>query len=225
MNSIKYACSLNNQGVDLLVSGESARAINAFQSALCLLKKASANEAKTSPPCTEMNIPCDDASSLPFCESTSTVSGLQGLHGYVYDHGIMIPSSNVNGETETMVSLYIAIVLFNLALPYHCEGAALGLDKLLKKASMLYSLVVQLLNRRTIPQDASTTILTLLALNNKAQIHYDQCEYVQSVDCMKNVSKIMGSGRGLSPTLGHKDVWGLLFNVMLLSSPVASHAA
>jgi hypothetical protein len=75
------------------------------------------------------------------------------------------------------------------------------------------------------PEDASTTILTLLALNNKAQIHYDQCEYAQSIDCMQNVSKIMGSGRGLTSTLRHKDIWGLLFNVMLLSTPVAAHAA
>ena len=30
LNSIKYACSFNNHGVDLLVSGESSRARNAF---------------------------------------------------------------------------------------------------------------------------------------------------------------------------------------------------
>jgi hypothetical protein len=38
MNSIDYACSLNNQGVELLVSGESSRAMKVFQSALCLLQ-------------------------------------------------------------------------------------------------------------------------------------------------------------------------------------------
>jgi hypothetical protein len=162
---------------------------------------------------------------MPFSESTSTVSGLQGLHGYVYNHGIMISGNVSNVETEGMITLLIAVVLFNLALASHCQGTALGRAKLLKKASLLYSLAVQLLTRCTMPGNKPITILTLLALNNNAQIHYDQCEYAQSIDCMKNVSMIMGSGRGLTSTLSHEDVWGLLFNVMLLSTPSAARAA
>jgi hypothetical protein len=221
MSSIKYACSLNNQGVDLLVSGEISRAMKFFQSAVALFKKA-VHEAETNS-CIELDQFSDDAS-LPFCESTLTVAGLQDLQCYVYNHGIMI-SNNVNGETEEMISLYIAIVLFNLALASHCEGTALGRDKLLKKASVLYSLVVQLLTRLTMPVDASTTILTLLALNNQAQIHYDQCEYVQSVDCLKYISTIMGDCRGYHSALNQEDVNGLLLNVMLLRAPSAAQAA
>jgi hypothetical protein len=218
-----YACSLNNQGVDLLVAGESSRALTTFLSALSLLKKAAVNETETTP-CTDMNVSCD-ATSLPsFRGSASTVSGLQDLHGYVYDHGIMI-SYKINEETDVQISLYIAIVLFNLAIASHCQGAALGREKLLKKASVLYSLVVQLLTKCTMPVDASTTILTMLALNNKAQIHHDQCEYVQSLDCMKYISKIMGGCRGLHSALKHEDVWGLLLNVILLSTPSAAQAA
>jgi hypothetical protein len=222
MNSIKNACSLNNQGVDLLVSGESTRAREVFQSALSLFKQAEAEAETTS--CTEMNIPCDD-SSPPFWESTSKVSGLQGLNCFVYDHGVII-SDNVNCDTdETRISLYVAIVIFNSALASHSEGAALGQEKALMKASTLYSLVVQLLTRTTILQDTSTTILTMLALNNKAKIHYDQCEYVQSVDCMKNISKIMCTNRGLHSSLNHEDLEGLLLNVLLLSTPSAAKAA
>jgi hypothetical protein len=221
MNSIKHACSLNNQGVDLLVAGESSRAMKAFQTAVGLLKTA-VNEVDEKSACTEMDQSFDV--SLPFCESTSSVSGLQGLHCYVYKHGIMI-SGNVDEESEATISLYIAIVLFNLALASHCQGTALGRDALLKKASVLYTLVVQLLNRCTMPEDASTTILTLLALNNQAQIHYEQCEYIQSVDCMEYIKKIMGGCRGLHSALNHEDVEGLLLNVMLLSTPSAAKAA
>jgi hypothetical protein len=112
-----------------------------------------------------------------------------------------------------------------LALASHSEGTALGQAKLLKKASVLYSLVVQLLNRDTIPQDAFTTILTLLALNNRAQIHYDQCEYDQAVDCLKNVALIMGGVPGLHSALNQKDIDGLQLNVMVLSTPSAALAA
>jgi hypothetical protein len=195
--------------------------MRALQSAVGILK-AAVHEAEKSVS-TGMNQSCDNES-LPFCESTSTVSGFHGLHGYVYDHGIMI-SGNVDEETVATISFYIAIVLFNLALASHCQGTALGRAKLLKKASVLYSLVVQLLNRITMPEDASTTILTLLALNNKAQIHYDQCEYAESVDCMKSVSQIMNSSRGLHSALSHEALEGLLLNMMLLSTPSAAQAA
>jgi hypothetical protein len=135
------------------------------------------------------------------------------------------PPGNANEESEQMISIYIAVVLLNLALASHCEGTALGRDKLLKKASVLYSLVVQLLARCTLPVDASITILTLLALNNKAQIHYDQCEYVQSVDCMQTISTIMGGCRGLHSALNQEDVNGLRFNIMVLTMPSAAQAA
>jgi hypothetical protein len=220
MNSIKYACSLNNQGVDLLLSGESSRAMKAFQSTLCLLK--AAHEAATTS-CIEMIISCDDVP-LPFCESTSTIPALQGLSCYVYDHSIMI-SDNINADTDETLSLYIAIVLFNSALASHSEGTALGRDKSLMKASVLYSLVVKFLTSRTMLDDTSSTILTLLALNNKAQIHYDQCEYGHSVDCMNQISKIMGSVCGLHSALSPEDINGLMLNVMLLIIPTAAQAA
>jgi hypothetical protein len=193
-----------------------------FQSALSLLKKAE-HEAETTS-CTEMNISCDDASA-PFYESASTVSGLQDLHCYVYDHGIMI-SDNVNGNTNETMSLFIAIVLFNLALASHSEGTVLGREKSLMKASTLYNLVVELLTRCTMPEVATfTTILTLLASNNKAQIHYNQCEYVQAVDCMKEILKIIGSVDGLHSVLNGTDFDGLLLNVMVLTTPTAAQAA
>jgi hypothetical protein len=197
--------------------------MKAFQSALSLLKPAH-EAAATS--CIEMNLSCDDAS-LPFYESTKTVSALQGLQCYVYDHGIMISENRSADSTDETLSLYsIAIVLFNSALASHTEGTALGRDKSLMKASVLYSLVVKFLNSRTMLDDTSTAILTLLALNNKAQIHYDQCEYVHSVDCMNQISKIMGSRvGGLHSALNRKDINGLMLNVMLLIAPTAAQAA
>jgi hypothetical protein len=223
MNSIMHACILNNQGVDLLVAGESSRAVSAFQSAVGLLKAALHEDEKNI--CTGMD-QSDDHVSLPFCESTSTVSGLQGIHhGYVYNHSIMIPGNVSNVVSERTISLLSAVVLFNLALTSHSQGKVLGRAKLLRKASVLYSLVVQLLTTCTMPEDAATTILTPLALNNKAQIHYDQCEYVESVDCMKNVSHIICSGSGLHSALSHGVLKGLLLNVMLMSTPSAAQAA
>jgi hypothetical protein len=220
MNSIKYACSLNNQGVDFLVSGQSARAIRAFQSAVGLLEKAVNDAERTAYTVMEVSI---QETTQPFCESVSTVPGLQDIHCYVYDHGIIITDTS-NGESEEMLALYTAIVLFNWALTSHRQGI-LGSETSSKKASLLYSLAEKLLSRCTILENTPTTILTLLALNNKAQIHYDQCEYVQSVDCMKAILEIMGSVQGLYSTLGNDDLEGILLNVILLNEPTAAQAA
>jgi hypothetical protein len=222
MSLIQYACSLNNQGVNLLVAGESSRAVIAFRSALDLLKTALHEAEKNT--CTVMDQAGDDVS-LPFCESILSVSGFQGLHGYVYDHGIIITTNGSNDASEATITLFIAVVLFNLALTSHRQGTVLGRANVLTKASVLYSLVVQLLATCTMPEDAATTILTLLALNNKAQIHYDQCEYVESVDCMKRVSHIISSGCGFHSALSHEALEGLLLNVMLMRTPSAAQAA
>jgi tetratricopeptide (TPR) repeat protein len=220
MNSIKYACSLNNQGVDLLVSGDSLSAMKSLWRACKLLKQA-ANEVETTS-CCGMTLSSEEAT-LPFCESPATVPGLEGVEFYFYNHGIMITDTS-NGESEEMISLYYAIVLFNWALAYHRQGR-LGCEKSLKKASQLYSIAVQLLHAATMTDDMAASILTLLALNNKAQIHYDQCEYIQSVDCMEKISQIMGGVHGVRSTLNPEDVEGLMLNVMLLDVPTAAHAA
>jgi hypothetical protein len=190
-----------------------------FQSALSLL-----HEAETTS-CTKMNTSGDDAS-LPLRESTSTVVlGLQGLQCYVYDHGILI-SDTVDSYTDKTICVYSAIVIFNSALISHSEGTALGREKSLMKAAMLYSTVVQLLATYTVTEDTPTTILTLLALNNTAQFHHGQCEYVQLVDCIVKLSKIMGSVRGLHSTFNLEEVEEILLNAMLLSTPpTAAQAA
>jgi hypothetical protein len=220
MSSVRYACSLNNQGVDLLVAGDSSSCMKSFQSALKLLKEA-ANLVETTSR-TGMALSNEEAK-LPFFESSATVPGLEGMKCYVYSHGIMI-SDTSHGKSEEMLSLYSAIVLFNMALAFHRKGI-LGRGKNLKKAALLYSITLQLLARSTMPDDMSTSTLTLFALNNKAQIHYAQCKYIQSVDCMQEISEIMGGVHDLHSTLKPKDVEGLMLNVMLLTVPTAAQAA
>jgi hypothetical protein len=66
------------------------------------------------------------------------------------------------------------------------------------KVSVLYGLVAQFLTQCTLLEDASTTILILLAFKNKAQIQYGKCNCVQSIDYMRPISKIMGSIRGVN---------------------------
>jgi hypothetical protein len=221
MNSIQCAFSLSNQGVELLVSGNFSKAERSLMRALRILNEAAKEAALTS--CTGMDLNTEEAE-LPFYESTLAVPGLQDMHFYIYDHGIML-SGIANGENQEMLALYSAVVLLNLALASHHEARLLGLEKAFKKASQFYSLAVNMLSASTMSDGMSVTLLTLLALNNKSQIHNDQCEYIQSVDCLKATSKIMGSVDSLYSVLNEEGIKGLLFNSMLLNVPTAAQAA
>jgi hypothetical protein len=220
--SIMQACSLNNQGVDLLVSGDSSGAMSSLKMAMNILKEAVYGGAKEAPSFDGLNQAIEEAA-LPIAESFLTVPGLQGMPCYVYDHGIMI-ARPTDEESDEMLSLYSAIVLFNMALTSHHEGR-LGRETSLKRASLLYGMTVQILSGNIVPDNVSANILTLLALNNKAQIHYDQCEYLQCVDCLKELPRILGSVQAIHSTLSKEDIQGLLLNVMLLNCPTAAQAA
>jgi hypothetical protein len=228
MNSIKYACSLNNQGVDLLVAGDSVSALEFLQSAQKLLKEALFELETVTTSCSGVTL-SNEGATLPFFESPAALPGLEDTEFYIYHHGIHMITNTTNGvitrESEEMLSLYNAIVLFNLALAFHHDGS-LGREQSLKTAALLYGMTVQLLARSNNPDDISATILTLLALNNKAQIHYDQCEYIQSIDCMLIVSEIiLDSADGLRSALNPKDVEGLMLNIILMNAPTAAPAA
>jgi tetratricopeptide (TPR) repeat protein len=221
MNTIKQACTSNNQGVDLLVSGEFFQAMQSFQSALNLLKEA-ANEVERNR-CPGMYASSEE-STLALCQSTLTIPGLRGMHYYVYDRGIMITDAT-HGESDEMLSLYSAIVVFNFALTSHHREGRLGSEKLLKKATVLYDMALQILTSAPMPNDLSASILILLALNNKAQIHHDQCQYTESSACLTQISAIVGDVYDLHYALCRKDFEGILLNVMLLSAPTAAKAA
>jgi hypothetical protein len=220
MNSMKSACSLNNQGVDLLLSGNSSSAIKSLKRAMRIFKEA-VDGTTLCTVGTDHN-PSSEEGALPFCETTFAIPGLQDAHFYTYDHGIMLTTIE---ESFEMLPLYIGIVLFNLALASHQEGRLLGHEKSLKNASHLYSVTAKILSGSTMMKNMSTTILTLLALNNQSKIHHDQCEHIQSVECLKAVSNIMESVKVLPFVLNQEDHKGLLLNTMLLSVPTAAQAA
>ena len=219
--SIKHACSLNNQGVDLLVSGDFSGAMISFKMAVDILKEDGVDEdANHTTSFDGLNPQVNAEAALPIYESRLTVPGLHGVPYYVYNQGIMI-TQTTDEESQELTS---AIVLFNMALTCHHEGR-LGLETSLKNASLFYSMTVQILNGSLVPGNVPAATLTLLALNNKAQIHYDQCEYIQCDDCLKELPRILGSVQDIHSTLSQEDMEGLLLNVMFMKMPTGAQAA
>jgi hypothetical protein len=64
-----------------------------------------------------------EESILPLCQSALTIPGLQGMHCYVYDHGIMITGAT-NGDSDEMLSLHSSCSFqFGARLPQQKEDS------------------------------------------------------------------------------------------------------
>jgi hypothetical protein len=140
----------------------------------------------------------------------------------------------------TVLSVFSAAMLFNLALICHRIGMMYGRDTLLIRASKLYSVIIELLNKNAhVSSSASSTdcgtstevLLLTLALNNSGQIQYELCNYPAYHQCMAALRNLIlnrhsgGSVENDATSMIPMD--GIRTNLMLwkfLSSSVA-HAA
>jgi hypothetical protein len=219
--SIKRASELNNHGIKLLVAGHSQEAMNSFQNALAGIKEVVSDQ--------NPRFDCEASMSLAptqrlISESPLILQALQTDQSFVYNRPLVIEEVTAVAidDLDSTLALLSAAILFNLALCCHQVGGA-GQEKALKRASVLYRMSLQLL--QNCEANECTTVICLLALNNRAQIHYELCDYSQSGHCLKQISKIMHDDIRLHESLNAADLEGLLLNVMLQDPPSAARAA
>jgi hypothetical protein len=220
--SIKRASELNNHGINLLFSDHPQEAMNAFQGALAGIKEIVSDEGPHLDS-ESSSMSMSPADSL-IRESPKRLHALQNDQSFIYNRPLVIDNTvDVDcGDLDATLALLSATILFNLALCCHNIGRS-GQEKALKRASVLYRMSLQLL--QNCEASDCTTIICLLALNNRAQIHYELCDYSQSVHCLKQISKIMHDDVHLHESLNAADLEGLLLNVMLQEPPSAARAA
>ncbi|GKY95789.1 hypothetical protein MPSEU_000539600 [Mayamaea pseudoterrestris] len=218
-SSIKRASELNNHGINLLVAGHSQEAMNTFQSALSGIKEIVSDQDPSLHSDTSMSV----APTQRFISESPLI--LHTLHtdqSFVYNRPLVIDEIVSIDDLDSTLALLSAAILFNLALVCHQIGRE-GQEKALKRASVLYRMSLQLL--QNCEANECTTVICLLALNNRAQIHYELCDYSQSGHCLKQISKIMHDDVRLHESLNAADLEGLLLNVMLQDPPSAARAA
>jgi hypothetical protein len=221
--------ALNNQGVELLMSSQSSGASEVFQGALQLLvRTVGGDEGRQN----DVNVHISDARKLDndvpefvLGQSHSVVPDLQAKHFFVYNHAITIMEPTVPKCNDETISQLSSAVMFNWALVFHREGM-LGSEGSLKKASLLYARCLQILSLSAAVQSKQpTTVLAFLALNNRAQIHYELCDYSESCSCMTHVTRILETAPNLECCLltSRIVVEEIYLNTML--SPTAAQAA
>lgn len=229
----------------MLMNGHPQRSMAAFQDALSCIKHAVNDEFARSEPPTTTAVPQPTAASsrtssptrpTPPSYTTTTESscGLTELGAgctYIYGRPILLEEPSQAHNLECVLSFYSASILFNLALACHHVGITNGRESALNRATLLYKMSIQLLHNCQTSTGSSSelgtapAVLSLLALNNRAQIHYETCDYVQSSTCLSQMSRILHNSDFLYGALPEDDVEGLLLNVMLLETPSAAHAA
>jgi len=233
MNSLQLSCRKNNEGVELLVNQKPQEAMLAFQDALASIKNAVNDEHVEAPSSESISsseqIPIEPIKSVLSIQASTTSAGLSAMAcTYVYDKPIVLQETSMSNDQESMLTFYSAAVLFNLALACHQVGRN-GKESALKRAALLYRMSSQLLQNcqanGVTGLGATPVILSLLALNNRAQIHYEHCDYGVSSQCLREMSRVLTDAHFLYSALPEADVEGLLLNVMLLEAPSAAQAA
>lgn len=221
MNFIRHSCRRNNEGAILLLSGDCQGAMATFQDALSSIKQVVNDDEAVLQDTVKSTLPKEACFAIR--ESTSKLPFLENGISYVYDRPLLLdlPTSE---DLDAVLALYSASILFNLALSCHMLGR-LGKESAFKRATVLYRMSMQLLQNCSASASNTPALLSLFALNNRAQIHYECCDYNQSTFCLKEMSRIMANATYLYTVLPERDIEGLLLNVMLLERPSAAQAA
>lgn len=210
--------------MSLLTAGRAQEAMMVLQGALGIVKNAvNQHDEAISQGLPIVNDKSDlEKSDFAIRESSVALTTLESSQGYLYNRPLLLGEPGTD-DLEGVLSLYSAVILFNLALTSHVMGHS-NKENSFKRATVLYKMSIQLLmNCSTL--GATPMVLALLALNNKANIHYDYCNYNQATSCLNEISRILQLSDYAYATLPESDIEGLLLNIMILERPSGAKAA
>lgn len=239
MDLVKLSCDANNQGVSLLAAGQSQAALFSLRRALTTVKQAAGMNTKIDDEVDE-SVRESPSDTFAVVEVDETSCGLKLSSGGCYSYGrpllihLATPSDSSPIDT-TSLTIYSAVILFNMALACHHVGRN-GKESAFKRAAGLYSMCIQILSTE---MDASfeearrlSSVVSLLALNNRAQILYHElCDYIQCRRCLKDMTRLIQGNHAsrivpaLQSSLPGSDVAGIVLNLMLLKVPTGAQAA
>jgi hypothetical protein len=224
MESLRQVCALNNKGVKLVLSGDNKNGVVSFQNAIAVMQQQSAvgrEHSSSSSVASELGIlhPDNAASLIDFQQDSN----------FVYDLPFLLQIGNVDTLDDLRVSLYSATLLFNLALGFHKRGRQ-GKSKALERAANLYQMSLQVLEEPMLKQSSTASLLAMVALNNKANCHWDNCDYNLTQSCGAELYYLLSreiTDSRLREELPPGVLDSLLLNsfMMIENLPTASQAA
>lgn len=226
MIPLQQAITFNNEGVQLLNSGNIPGALHAFQTALVTMKAAAACHSELIPR-TVLQNDQDDRLLSVLGQQSGSLDGLQNEHCYIYDRPILIPTDMevlCQGDLDSFVLTASTFVIFNFALTYHQQSKFSGHEGPLRRAGQLYSLTLKTLASVESNKDLHA-VLQCLSLNNLAQLYYDQCEYRKSQSCLEMLHELVIATDCIKDYLDETEAEEIMLNLVYLQPPTAARAA
>ena len=224
MNPLEKAIMINNEGVHRLNFGNISGALHAFQSAVVVMKEAAVSHAEYPALPNDRN----DCSLWGVEPRPGNLVGLQNEHCYVFTRPLLIPTDvkiSTPEELDSFVLTSSAIVIFNFALASHQFGNISGQQAPLRRAGRLYDLTLKILVRGENHYHHMHAILQCLALNNLAQLCYDQCDYAKSQTCIETMYDLVATTDCLDSHLNEHEAAEIMLNIVHLQPPTVARAA
>jgi hypothetical protein len=228
MNPLLQAIAMNKEGVQLLNLGDTSGAIVVFQHAVAVMRNLAAAHAEN--PCELFDYFASEEMRTSFPRRDQRPQDLVGLQSdvcYIYNRPLVIPT-NVQFKNQEDLDSFVLIsstfVIFNFALACHQYGKIHGDENSLKRASCLYNLTIKSLANGD-GCDEAQFALQCLALNNLAQLHYDQCDFHKSQSCLEIMYDMVIRTNCLDAYLSDEETEELMLNMVHMQAPVAACAA
>ncbi|CAB9514060.1 expressed unknown protein [Seminavis robusta] len=228
---VQEAVSMNQEGVNLLEECHSSQALKFFQGALRALH--------------EIESTCTDALASSSIKSSdehqscvwsgSEIPHIQDDRFFVHNQALLIqlPQSTAGISLQT-VRVSLAAVCFNMGLAFHLKGKLHNRRQRSchEKAALCYAQALQYMEQTNSSSSAApdVTMMTLLALNNQCQIHYQLRSLAQLQSGLERIRKLSLSmlwhcGPQRRPCGGRMILGELMINVLVSTNPGVETAA
>ena len=225
--SLDSALRLNNDAVALLVAGQERKALVQLQQAVALVKRIIARHLHSrggrSSPKSVLDLDTSNSSNSRQSSSSLTMEqlhqdsvqlgGLANLQCYVYNRAFRVSSEELLPENiEGAAQIGSAIIIFNMALVLH--RTCLLRNRLVpaSKSMALYKIVLQLLKQS--PMHGIAGAIKLAALNNMAQLQFEEGEYTEATRGFARLASLMTSLQ--DAPLGASEMRGIVINILCL---------
>jgi hypothetical protein len=223
MATMQLLNTRNNQGIAFLESEDTENAIDMFCRGFIVLRQAQAPMRWIAGTADSGNQRCQI---LP----CNVITSLSHENIYVFNKAIMIReggnSADVNRDvvSESESFCFASVFLFNSALAHHLKGKLSGQVKYFYKASKLYDSIVRLILYHC-HQDKRLQHIVVIALNNRAQIHYEYLsDHLTSQQLFQVMSDIMVR-QGTDGGMDQEGLHCILQNALCIRYPCSAGAA
>jgi hypothetical protein len=238
---LQEATSLNEKGVTSLASFAPSEALKSFQGALRALHELDL----TTHTCSDCGSSAGDTIASSIIWPGTTRCRISDLHHdtfFVYDKALLVKPDfaavvAATNAGRAHIRFYCAAICFNMGLAFHLKGKLTrrSAKRSQRRAALCYAQSLQYIDSMspTTCTSADTTMMTLLALNNSCQIHYQLCQRTElqcGLERIRKLSLAMLQLPGVvahCPSLSMKVLGGLFMNMLVsdLSGMQAASAA